>query len=57
MQKSDKSPNGKYGGKQSLQNIEEQEEENMGSEESVDLSQVEDEYWAETHKPSAKSLK
>lgn len=44
MQKSDKSPNQKYGVKQSLQNIEEQEEENKSSEESVDLSQVEDDY-------------
>lgn len=45
MQKSEKSPNPKYGGKQSLQNIEEQEEENIGSDmESVDLSQAEDEY-------------
>jgi hypothetical protein len=44
-QASDKSPNkSKYGGKQSLQNIEEQEEENKSSEESVDLSQVEDDY-------------
>ena len=37
------SPNTKYGGK-GLQNIEEQEEENKSSEESIDLSQVEDDY-------------
>lgn len=43
--KGEKSPNKKYGVNKELQGIEEKDEENKSSDESIDLSQVDEEYW------------